>query len=147
MLWLPMRALDPFVRFPQVFGSSECCLAASLGEFCVLGSFGLALTILVVFVAIFASFVMLWPSVRVPDVSAWFLKPFGMSGAHLAPSGGEFGGFQPFRRILTFFNVFSAIPALLPMLCMSVCPINLSARFPQLFSLSRSEERRVGKEC
>ena len=82
------------MRFLQAFFLSECCLAASLGEFCILGSFGLALTILVVFVAIFTSFVMLWPSVQGPDVSAWFLKPFSSSECNVALPAGEFGCFD-----------------------------------------------------
>ncbi|KIM55007.1 hypothetical protein SCLCIDRAFT_30707 [Scleroderma citrinum Foug A] len=68
MLWLPMRALDPFVRFPQVFGLSECCLAASL--------------------AVFTSFVTLWPSVHVLNASAWSPMLFGSSEHDVAlPAG------------------------------------------------------------
>ena len=115
MLWLPMHALDPFVRFPQVFGLSERCLAASLGEFCVLGSFGLALTILVTFVAVFTSFVTLWPSVHVLNAPVWSPMPFRSFARPFAPMVSGSGCFDSIWHVLMFLLRQQVL------LCVCVC--------------------------
>jgi len=59
----------------------------------------------------------------------WSLTSFGPSGRCLAASTGEFGIFEPFRRVLTLSVSFSAVFVLSATLCASV-------GFPKVFGPS-----------
>ena len=87
----------------------ERCLAASVGEFHVFGSFRHILMFSAPFTAIFVLFAMLGTSAHTLDVSVRFLSPFGLSGCPLAAPVGESNGFLLFQVVLTFWVAFVVI--------------------------------------
>lgn len=127
-LWTSVHALDPSVRFLQLFGSSGCHVAVSIGKFCIFNWFrhvlmspassaaasAFSVTLCAYYVCAFNKFV--WPP-----------KLFGLSGALLALWLGKSSGFLFFRGVLMFSGVHVVLTSSVPILGTSLCLIDTSA--------------------